>query len=76
MTTIAVVAHLGSTLGGGLEELREVLAAEGVTDLLCGARAEGQIFPLMAPPGAQVLDKPRGQLILGGLPDRSRLSVR
>jgi YegS/Rv2252/BmrU family lipid kinase len=32
MTTIAVVAHIGSTLGGGLEELREVLAAEGVTD--------------------------------------------
>jgi diacylglycerol kinase family enzyme len=34
MTTIAVVAHVGSTLGGGLEELREVLAAEGVADLL------------------------------------------
>ena len=34
MTTIAVVAHSGSTLGGGLKELREVLAAEGVTDPL------------------------------------------
>jgi diacylglycerol kinase (ATP) len=34
MTTIAVVAHIGGTLGGGLEELREVLAAEGVTDPL------------------------------------------
>ena len=29
---IAVVAHIGSTLGGGLEELRAVLAAEGETD--------------------------------------------
>jgi diacylglycerol kinase (ATP) len=32
MTKIAVVAHVGSTLDGGLEELREVLAAEGVKD--------------------------------------------
>jgi diacylglycerol kinase (ATP) len=28
---VAVVAHIGSTLGGGLKELREVLASEGVT---------------------------------------------
>jgi diacylglycerol kinase (ATP) len=34
VTTIAVVAHSGSTLGGGLQELREVLAAEGVTNPL------------------------------------------
>jgi diacylglycerol kinase (ATP) len=29
---IAVIAHSGKTLGGGLAELRRVLAAEGVTD--------------------------------------------
>ncbi len=34
MTTVAVVAHSGKTLGGGLGELREVLAREGVTDPL------------------------------------------
>ena len=34
MTTVAVVAHSGKRLGGGLEELRRVLADEGVTDLL------------------------------------------
>jgi len=34
MTKIAVVAHIGSTLGGGLQELREVLAAQGVRDPL------------------------------------------
>ena len=32
MTRIAVVAHVGSTLGGGLEELRALLTAEGETD--------------------------------------------
>jgi diacylglycerol kinase (ATP) len=34
MTTVAVVAHAGKTLGGGLGELREVLATFGVTDPL------------------------------------------
>jgi diacylglycerol kinase family enzyme len=34
MRTIAVVAHAGKKLGGGLPELREVLAREGVTDPL------------------------------------------
>src|SRR5437773_6258915 len=29
MTTVAVVAHTGKTLDGGLEKLREVLAREG-----------------------------------------------
>jgi diacylglycerol kinase (ATP) len=29
---VAVVAHAGKTLGGGLPELREILAREGVTD--------------------------------------------
>jgi len=32
MTTVAVVAHGAKSLGGGLGELREVLAREGVTD--------------------------------------------
>jgi diacylglycerol kinase (ATP) len=34
MTTVAVVAHSGKSLGGGLGELRRVLADEGVTDPL------------------------------------------
>jgi diacylglycerol kinase (ATP) len=31
-TSVAVVAHARKSLGGGLRELREVLAREGVTD--------------------------------------------
>jgi diacylglycerol kinase (ATP) len=34
MSTVAVVAHARKRLGGGLRELREVLAGEGVTDPL------------------------------------------
>jgi diacylglycerol kinase (ATP) len=34
MPTIAVVAHSGKSFGGGLPELRQVLAGEGVTDPL------------------------------------------
>jgi diacylglycerol kinase (ATP) len=34
MTRVAVVAHRKKTLGGGLDELRQRLAAEGVDDLL------------------------------------------
>ena len=34
MADVAVVAHAGKTLGGGLPELREILAREGVTDPL------------------------------------------
>jgi diacylglycerol kinase (ATP) len=34
MTTVAVVAHAGKSLGGGLPELRRRLAAEGVDDPL------------------------------------------
>ena len=33
MTSVAVIAHTGKSLGGGLGELRRVLAAEGVDDL-------------------------------------------
>jgi len=32
LTKVAVIAHSGKTLGGGLPELRRVLAAEGVDD--------------------------------------------
>jgi diacylglycerol kinase (ATP) len=34
MADVAVVAHSGKTLGGGLPELRRILALEGVTDPL------------------------------------------
>src|SRR5262249_41062964 len=34
MSTVAVVAHARKSLGGGLRELRQVLAREGVTDPL------------------------------------------
>ncbi len=34
MADVAVVAHAGKSLGGGLPELREILAREGVTDPL------------------------------------------
>jgi diacylglycerol kinase (ATP) len=34
VSTVAVVAHARKTLGGGLRELRDVLAEEGVTDPL------------------------------------------
>jgi hypothetical protein len=34
MTTVAVVAHSRKSFGGGLPELREVLAREGFTDPL------------------------------------------
>jgi diacylglycerol kinase (ATP) len=34
MTTVAVVAHAGKSLGGGLPELRRILALEGVADPL------------------------------------------
>lgn len=34
MTSVAVLAHAGKSLGGGLDELRHVLVQEGVTDPL------------------------------------------
>ena len=34
METVAVVAHAGKSMGGGLPELREVLAREGISDPL------------------------------------------
>ena len=32
MTTVAVLAHAGKTIGGGLPELRQLLADQGITD--------------------------------------------
>ena len=32
MTTVAVIAHAGKSMGGGLEELRQVLASRAWTD--------------------------------------------
>ena len=32
MASVAVIAHTGKTLGGGLDEFRSVLAREGVTN--------------------------------------------
>ena len=32
MSKVAVIAHAGKTVGGGLEELRETLSRAGVTD--------------------------------------------
>ncbi len=34
MTTVAVLAHAGKSVGGGLPELRQVLADQGITDPL------------------------------------------
>jgi len=34
METVAVVAHAGKSMGGGLPELRELLAREGISDPL------------------------------------------
>ena len=34
MTTVAVVAHAGKSFGGGLRELRDVLARQGCADPL------------------------------------------
>ena len=48
MTTIAVVAHSGSSLGGGLPELREVLAAEGVRDPLWYEMSDIRAAPQLA----------------------------
>jgi diacylglycerol kinase (ATP) len=34
VTRVAVIAHRGKTVGGGLPELRRVLEGRGVTDVL------------------------------------------
>ena len=45
MTTVAVVAHSSKTLGGGLGELRRVLAAEGASDPLWAEVAKSRFAP-------------------------------
>jgi diacylglycerol kinase family enzyme len=48
MPTIAVVAHAGKSFGGGLRELREVLAREGFTDPLWYEVAKSRKAPKYA----------------------------
>jgi len=48
MTTVAVVAHAGKSLGGGLGELREVLAREGFADPLWFEVAKSRKAPKRA----------------------------
>lgn len=45
MTSVAVIAHSGKTLGGGLGELRTVLAAEGVMDPLWAEVPKSRLAP-------------------------------
>lgn len=45
MTSVAVVAHARKRLGGGLGELRSVLAAEGVTDPLWAEVSKSRYAP-------------------------------
>jgi hypothetical protein len=48
MARVAVVAHAGKSLGGGLAELREVLAREGFTDPLWYEVAKSRKAPKYA----------------------------
>ena len=48
MATVAVVAHAGKSFGGGLPELREVLASEGVTEPLWYEVAKSRKAPKRA----------------------------
>src|SRR5215475_8021120 len=48
MTRVAVVAHAGKSFGGGLAELREVLAREGFTDPLWYEVAKSRKAPKYA----------------------------
>ena len=48
MTAVGVVAHSAKRLGGGLSELRAVLAAEGVTDPLWAEVAKSRFAPACA----------------------------
>lgn len=49
MPTIAVVAHAGKSFGGGLGELREVLAREGIADPLWYEVKKSREAPRYAP---------------------------
>jgi diacylglycerol kinase (ATP) len=48
MATVAVVAHAGKSFGGGLPELRQVLASEGITDPLWYEVAKSRKAPKRA----------------------------
>ena len=61
MTAVAVIAHAGKTFGGGLPELRRVLATEGVSDpLWCevpkSKKAPREVEPEPAPVAQLDLD--------------------
>ena len=45
MSTVAVVAHTGKSIGGGLPELRRVLAREGINDPLWYEVSKSQQAP-------------------------------
>ena len=45
MKRVAVIAHRGKTLGGGLPELRRVLAERGVTDVFWREVAKSRFAP-------------------------------
>ena len=51
MADIAVVAHSRKSLGGGLPELRKILAREGVTDPLWYEVKQEPPRPLLRAPG-------------------------
>lgn len=48
MTSVAVIAHVGKSLGGGLSELRKVLAESGVDDPLWYEVAKSKQVPAVA----------------------------
>ena len=52
MTNVAVVAHRRKSFGGGLPELRKVLAQEGVTDPLWYEVKKSRKSPQYAPEGS------------------------
>src|ERR1039457_5162731 len=56
MPTVAVVAHAGKSFGGGLGELRDLLAREDFTDPLCCEVTKGR----------EAMESPRRALAQGG----------
>ena len=63
MTCVAVVAHAGQSMGGGLPELRRLLSAEGVTDPLWYEVPKSKKAPKAA---AQALDDGADVLLVWG----------
>jgi YegS/Rv2252/BmrU family lipid kinase len=63
MTSVAVVAHAGKSFGGGLPELRRLLAAEGVSDPLWFEVPKSKKAPGMV---ERALDKGADLLLVWG----------